>query len=77
MIEAVELPATSSTSPSRPARASPYGDVERYLAQLAGHPRECECGRCVLAPQVTVQRVFAIASAWQRQVRATKVRGLR
>ncbi len=54
-----------------------YGDVERYLAQMAAHPRECECGRCVLAPQVTVQRVFAIASAWQRQVRATKVRGLR
>ena len=31
------------------------GDVERYLAQLASHPRDCTCGRCVLAPRVTAQ----------------------
>jgi hypothetical protein len=31
------------------------GDVERHLAQLASHPRDCTCGRCVLAPRVTAQ----------------------
>ena len=51
-----------------------YGGVERYLAQLAAHPGTCGCGRCVLALRVTAQRVFAIASGWQRQVRATRVR---
>ena len=28
-----------------------FGDVERYLAQLANHSRDCGCGRCGLAPQ--------------------------
>ena len=54
-----------------------FGDVERYLAQLAGHPRDCGCGRCGLVSRVTAQHVFAIASTWQRQVRATKARGMR
>ena len=54
-----------------------FGDVERYLAQLAGHPRGCSCGRCELVSRVTAQRVFAIASTWQRQVRATKARAMR
>ena len=54
-----------------------FGDVERYLARLPGHPRDCGCGRCPLAPLATPARVYAIASAWQREIRATKVRGMR
>ena len=54
-----------------------FGDVEKYLAQLANHPRGCSCGRCGLVSRVSAQRVYAIASAWQRQVRATRVRALR
>ena len=54
-----------------------FGDVERHLAQLASHPPDCDCGRCGLAPRVTAQRVYAIASGWQRQVRAARVRALR
>ena len=53
-----------------------FGDVERYLAQLAGHPRGCSCGRCELVSRVTAQRVYAIASGWQRQIRATRTRGM-
>ena len=34
------------------------------------------CGRCGFVPSVTAQRVYAIASGWQRQVRATRVRAL-
>ena len=52
-----------------------FGDVQRHLAQLAGHPRDCGCGRCPLLSQVTAQRVYAIASGWQRQIRVAKVRG--
>ena len=54
-----------------------FGDAERHLAQLASHPPDCDCGRCGLAPRVTAQRVYAIASGWQRRVRATRVRALR
>ena len=39
-----------------------FGDVERYLARLPGHPRDCGCGRCPLAPLATPARVYAIAS---------------
>jgi hypothetical protein len=52
-------------------------DVERYLAQLASHPPDCTCGRCPLVSRVTAQQVYAIASGWQRRVRATRVRALR
>ena len=54
-----------------------FGDVERHLAMLASHHHGCTCGRCGLVPRVTAQRVYAIASGWQRQVRATRVRGMR
>ena len=54
-----------------------FGDVVRYLAQLASHPPDCTCGRCALVPRVSAQRVYAIASGWQRQVRATRVRAMR
>ena len=50
-----------------------FGDVERHLAMLAGHHRGCESGRCWMVPGVTAQRVYAIASGWQRQARATRV----
>ena len=39
--------------------------------------RECAartCGRCPLVSRVTAQQVYAIASGWQRRVRATRVR---
>ena len=54
-----------------------FGDVERHLRQLANHPRDCGCGRRAPAPRVSAQRVYAIATGWQRQVRATRVRALR
>jgi hypothetical protein len=41
-----------------------FADVERYLAQLAMHPRDCSCGRCAMASQVSAQRVYFIASGW-------------
>jgi hypothetical protein len=54
-----------------------FGDVERHLAELANHAHGCSCGRCVLVPRVSAQRVCAIASGWQREVRATRVRAMR
>jgi hypothetical protein len=54
-----------------------FGDVEKYLAQLASHPRGCTCGRCPLVSRVSAQRVYAIASGWQREIRATRVRARR
>jgi hypothetical protein len=54
-----------------------FGDVEKYLAQLANHPRGCSCGRCGLVSRVSAQRVYAIASGWQREITATRARVLR
>lgn len=54
-----------------------FADVEHHLAELASHHRGCECGRCPLVSRVSAQRVYQIAAAWQRQVRAAKVRGMR
>jgi hypothetical protein len=78
VVEASELIASEvfKTADQNRARIT-FGDVQRHLGQLAAHPPDCGCGRCGLAPRVTAQRVFAIASAWQRQVRATRVRGMR
>ena len=80
VIEAVELVACHVFNLAEQTRQRiTFGDVERYLAQLAAHPGDCGCGRCGLAPRVTAHRVYAIASGWQRQVRATRdrVRALR
>jgi hypothetical protein len=44
-----------------------FGDVERHIAQLAVHHHDCCCGRCPLVSKVSAQRVYAIASGWQRQ----------
>ncbi len=54
-----------------------YGDVERYLAQLAVNLGACGYRRCVLAPRGTPHRVYAIASGWQCQIRATRTRAAR
>ena len=78
MIECAELLAADLFKNAEQTRARlTFGDVERHLAQLASHPPDCGCGRCRLAPRVTAQRVYAIASGWQGQVRATRVRALR
>ncbi len=78
MVEAVELVACHVFNLAEQTRQRvTVGDVERYLAQLAAHPGDCGYGRCVLAPRGTPHRVYAIASGWQRQVRATRVRALR
>ena len=78
VIEAVELVACPVFTIAEQTRQRlTFGDVERYLAQLAAHPPDCTCGRCPLVSRVTAQRVCAIASGWQRQVRATRVRALR
>lgn len=77
-VEAAELIAASLFRQADESRLRiTYGDVQRYLAQLAGHPPDCTCGRCGLARRVSAQRVYAIASAWQRQTRATRVRAMR
>ena len=74
VIEAVELVACHVFTLAEQTRQRlTFGDVERYLAQLlAAHPGDCGCRRSVLAPRVTAHRVYAIASGWQRQVRATQ-----
>ena len=54
-----------------------FGDVERHLAMLANHVPGCSCGRCPLVSRVSAQRVYAIASDWRREVRATRVRAMR
>ena len=78
VIEAVELVAYDVFNLAEQTRQRvTFGDVERYLAQLASHPPDCTFGRCVLVSRVTAQRVYAIACGWQRQVRATRVRALR
>ena len=78
VIEASELIAADLFKNAEQSRLRiTYGDVERYLAQLASHPRDCDCGPCALVPRVSAQRIYAIASGWQRQVRPTKVWGLR
>ena len=78
VIECAELIAADLFRNAKQARQRlTFGDVERHLAQLAAHPPDCDCGRCVLAPKVSAQRVYAIASGWQRQVRATRTRGMR
>ncbi len=78
VIECAELLAADLFTAAEQTHARiTFGDVERHLAQLASHPPDCDCGRCGLAPRVTAQRVYAIASGWQRQVRAARVRALR
>ena len=63
VIEAVEMVACHVFNTAEQTRQRlTLGDVERYLAQLAAHPADCGCGRCVLAPRVSAQRVYAIAS---------------
>ena len=55
-----------------------YGDVERYLAQLAARLGDFDCGRCGWRPG-TPHRFYAIASPAgnERTIRATRVRALR
>jgi hypothetical protein len=55
------------------ARQITLGDVEHYL----GHSPECRCGRCQAAAIVRPDRVLMVVRAWQRQMRATRVRALR
>ena len=51
VIEAVELVACHVFNLAEQTRQRlTFGDVERYLAQLAAHPGACGYGRCVLAP---------------------------
>ena len=78
MVEASELIAADLFKDADEHRRSvTFAAVERYLAQLAMHPRDCTCGRCGLVSRVSAQRVYFIASSWQREVRATRVRGMR
>ena len=70
VIECAELIAADLFAHADQNRARiTFGDVERHLAQLASHSQECDCGRCVLVSRVSAQRVYQIASGWQRQVR--------
>lgn len=52
--------------------------TREHLAELKSHPPGCHCGRnCSAASVVKPETVWRVTSAWQRQVRTTKVRGLR
>jgi hypothetical protein len=67
MVEAVELLACHVFNLAEQTRQRlTFGDVERHPAQLVAHPGDCGCGRYRLAPRVTAQRAYAIASGWQR-----------
>ena len=78
VVEASELVAADLFTLAEKTRTRiTLGDVERHLCRLACHPPDCQCGRCALVPRVTAQRVFMIASAWQRQVNGTRARALR
>ena len=59
------------------ARQITLSDVEQHVRRLRGHPPQCPCGRCSAAALVRPDRVLMIVRAWQREVRATKVRGTR
>ena len=55
VIEAVELVACHVFNlAEQTCQRFTYGDVERYLAQLAARPGDCDCGRCALAPHLVI-----------------------
>jgi hypothetical protein len=74
-VEATELLALDLFNTG--ARQITLGDVEHYLGPLRSHSPERRCGRCQAAAIVRPDRVVMIVRAWQRQLRATKVRALR
>ena len=53
-----------------------FGDAPSSGPVRQGHPPDCVWALWVGA-RVTAQRVYAIASGWQRQVGATRVRAMR
>ena len=75
VVEATELIALDVFNSG--ARQITLGDVEHYISQLRSHSPECRCGRCQAAAIVRPDRVLMVVRAWQRQVRATKVRAMR
>ena len=76
MIQAIELVACHVSDLAEQTRQRlTFGDVGRYLAMLASHHHDCACGHCVLVSRVTAQRVYAIASGWQRQVQGNQSAG--
>ena len=75
VIEATELLALDVFNAG--GRQITLGHVEHYLHELRGHVDECCCGRCAAAAIVRADRVLMIVRAWQRQVRATRLRALR
>jgi hypothetical protein len=75
MVEATELIALDVFNSGQ--RQITLGDVENYIHGLPAHCTECRCGRCQAAAIVRPDRVPMIVRAWQRQVRATRVRALR
>jgi hypothetical protein len=52
MVEAVELVACHVQPAELTRQRVTFGDVERYLAQLAAHHHGCTYGRCVLVSRV-------------------------
>jgi hypothetical protein len=75
VVEATELLALDVFGSG--ARQITLSDVEHYLGQLRSHSPECRCGCCQAAAIVRPDRVLMVVRSWQRQVRATKVRGMR
>jgi hypothetical protein len=75
IVEATELLALDVFNSG--ARQITLADVEQHIHRLRGHPAACPCGRCSAAAIVRADRVLMIVRAWQRQVRATRVRAMR
>ena len=73
VVEATELLALDVFGSG--ARQITLSDVEHYLGHLRSHSPESRCGCCQAGAIVRPDRVLMVVRSWQRQVRATKVRG--
>ena len=76
VIEAVELPATSSTSPTANGRRASTEMVRQRLARLREHPPGC-CQLCAAAANVAPADVYRVVKQWEWQTTATRLRALR
>ena len=79
VIECAELLAADLFKNADQTRQRTHPRRRRAVPRPAGQSstETATCGRCPLVSRVTAQQVYAIASGWQRQVRATRVRALR
>jgi hypothetical protein len=55
-------------------RAITMSMIERALEHLRGYRPSCRCGLCTAAAKVAADRVYRVATTWQRSVIATRAR---